>query len=357
MAGITYFLNSPLPCSMKSATAAACLLLPLLGCAAVPTQRNPSDKSAEYSASKRSLLFANSPQCRQVSSSQCVLDKPALAAERQEGLACLQEFERITPDFGLLDNPSWSEYAPECQVFDGLRLLAAEPENAASNLDFDAVACDQQADFLHQTSAQLSFGSYAFHASGGHRLTGALDNAALNCVVVNLLLRLLQVSQTSTNVTMSFGQINVAYLSATCPEDFANAVRTCDIAGGGLLQSLDSTIDLFPRNPAITLIGLVVAGSISACNAPADAESALRAFAGSLGQDEVLVNDLVAFRLSGPVKSPESEFCTRSSEVLAIFARAISLQGQYGGDSEDHAQWHSLLADVLILSARAADAF
>ena len=279
-------------------------------------------------------------------------DSP-LAALRNASLSCLRRFADVTPDFGTRDSDKWEEYAPTCATWDGVPFGVAEPLNAISALAFDQLLCATNLSFGHTAISQLGFGTFGFHASGGHDFPTQLDLVPLYCLQVQVLHQLMvKAGKGSLPVVMNGKSYAVDTLASSCTASLSASLEECDLdtvvpsleAQNSQLSG-DSSVDNWAlsyavwamhsaclEDPTAASLGLIPRETLAAAFdvSPATIAAELDPFRDGLG-----------------FVAPGFEACEQYKKSISAFAEAASLQGRFPGTVEVHHRWHEKTAEAL----------
>ena len=106
----------------------------------------------------------------------------------------------------------------------------AEPLNAISALAFDQLLCAANLSFGHTAISQLGFGTFGFHASGGHDFPNLLDVVPLHCLQMQILHQLMvKAGKGSLPVVMNGKSYAVDTLASSCTASFSALLEECDL--------------------------------------------------------------------------------------------------------------------------------
>ena len=282
----------------------------------------------------------------------CVRNSVAQQALRNASLSCLVRYANVTADFGLRDSGSWEEYSPRCVSIGGEEFLAAEPLNAESSLAFDQIACHTE---LGPAASLLGFGSFAFHASGGHPLTGHWDVVPMNCLGATLVHLILERTKAPVrSVTTAGITYDFTALAGSCAEDMAALVHACDLADDAMVTGMQTIRRSLP--PLKVSVGVLAYSILEKCYGRTIAEGVLQQLLATNDLDVQIAD--YKLQLGGT----DSIFllagaCIQATTAFSTFASALSVQGQNGGGSQQHDVWHRRVAEALNMAVAVEQAW
>lgn len=273
-------------------------------------------------------------------------DSP-LAALRNSSLTCLRRFADVTPDFGTRDSNKWEEYAPNCATWDGVPFGVAEPLNAISALAFDQLLCAANLSFGHTVTSQLGFGTFGFHASGGHEFLNLLDVVPLHCLQMQILHQLMvKAGKGSLPVVMNGTSYAVDTLASSCTASLSALLEECDLdtmvpsleaqnsqlSGSALSYAVRAMHSACLEDPTAASLGMIPRENLAAAFDVSPA---------------TIADELEPFRDGLGFVAPGFEACQQYNYAIRAFAEAALNQGQLPGTVEVHHRWHEKTAEAL----------
>jgi len=221
----------------------------------------------------------------------------------------------------------------------------AEPRNALSSLEFDALVCDDDLSYAHAALSQLAFGSFAMHAAGGYEIPRLLDNVPMQCLFTQFLHALMLKAGHATFAVKGEGKsYAIDALASTCAASLSATLEACDLAT--MQASLDAQRVALPGLG--TSCPFILWGVLRGCYEPSEHEAILEAtassFSGSryftLTDDTFDALDAFAEELDLGVL-PDAAVCAQAQLMLSSFVEAASYQGKLPGTAEEHHLWHT----------------
>ena len=291
-----------------------------------------------------------------VLTSLCEESGSALGAMRDASISCLRRFADETSDFGTRDGP-WVEYAPSCVVWDGVPFGMAEPLNTISALAFDGLLCDANLSFAHTAISQLTFGTFAMHASGGQLFPQLLDQVPLYCFQMQVLHRLMvKAGKGSLPLVMKGTSYAVDTLASSCDASLFRLLEECNL--DTMVPSLEAQLlTLASRSvtggPAYDgATDYAIWASHRAClEDPAAANLGLfplEVLAAAFGMSSAeIADEFDPFADALGLVAPGFAACAQYKRSIDAFAEAASYQGELPGTVEVHHRWHEKTVEAL----------
>ena len=205
-----------------------------------------------------------------------------------------------------------------------------------------------------QALSQLAFGTFAMHASGGHRLTRLLDFTPMQCLTTQILNGfLIKAGQANLPVVAYGKSYAVDTLASSCAASFSSLLEACD---------LDTMVaSLVALNASLPSFGASIGRSTWAMHRaclddpavglallPIPLESLAAAFGLSSAE---IAEELDPFADALGLVAPGVAACAQHHLSLGTFLEAALSQGQLPGTVEMHHRWHEKTAEALRLMA------
>ena len=204
-----------------------------------------------------------------------------------------------------------------------------------------------------QALSQLAFGSFAMHASGGHRLTTLLDVTPLKCLTTQILNgAMAKAGQTNLPVVVKGTSYAVDALASSCATSFSSFLEACNL--DTMMTSLSALDTSLPDFTAT--IGRFMWSVHRACLDDPAIDLALlpleflaRAF--GLSSTDI-ADELDPFADALGFVAPGVAACKQYQLALGSFLEAALSQGTLLlGTVEMHHRWHEKSAEALMLMA------
>jgi len=265
---------------------------------------------------------------------------------------------------GYADN-MWEEYNPVCTLIHYERdvhlFTLAEPRNAISSLRaYDAASCVEDAEFIHEPSAYLGWGSFANHGSGapGRSWESQFDNHAMACVAMRLLYQAFSITRTPYLLEVEGKTYNISERADACLSEANTLVKRCtddpdEEFVGNLIENTTKLRNLEPSYYYV--FAAVVIGPMRFCIGDwiTFPLGWLLAYLGFDASSDALSSKLVNLPAPSLADYQEGGMCRSMLVATASLIMGILFQGTFVSFvPELHHIWHFMTGQSIVHGSR-----